>query len=95
MKQLISALFLITASAVGSVALSTSASWANDTDATRSSKEIDQLVQDYRAHDKRCHGVTSKQATNFKRCTNEQAALLQRQKEHGVSDDQLKRWIYP
>lgn len=94
MKRFICALVLVGASGLSSIVLSVVPSWAGDSDAARSTADIDRFVQDFRAHKKACDHVTSSQAEKFKRCKNEEAALRERQNELGVSDETLRHWIY-
>jgi hypothetical protein len=66
-----------------------------------SSSQVDALVEDINAHKQLCDKVTSKQAALFHQCSNEEASLLARQKELGVSNQDLnsklqtRGWRWP
>jgi hypothetical protein len=66
-----------------------------------SQQQIDSLVADITAHKQACGSVTASQPLDFKRCNNEQAQLVDRQKRLGLSDDALngklqsRGWRWP
>lgn len=66
-----------------------------------SQQQINSLVADITAHKQACGNVTASQPVDFKRCNNEQAQLVDRQKRLGLSDDALngklqsRGWRWP
>jgi hypothetical protein len=66
-----------------------------------SSSQLDALVEDINAHKQLCDKVTAKQAALFHQCSNEEASLLARQKQLGVSNNDLnsklqtRGWRWP
>lgn len=63
--------------------------------------QIDSLIADISAHKQACAHVKPSQALAFKRCSNEQAQLVDRQKRLGISNDMLngklksRGWRWP
>jgi len=66
-----------------------------------SPSQVDALVEDINAHKQLCGKVTEKQAALFHQCSNEEASLLARQKQLGVSNQDLnsklqtRGWRWP
>ena len=66
-----------------------------------SSAQVDALVEDINAHKQLCGKVTDKHAALFHQCANEEASLIERQKELGVSNKDLnsklqtRGWRWP
>ena len=54
--------------------------------AAPSSAQLDALIEDIKAHKEMCDKVDPGQAEQVKQCSNEQAALVARQKRLGVSN---------
>lgn len=83
----------------GPLMLSTTSSpaWAD----APTSAQIDALIEDINAHKQLCDTVTSAQEALYKQCANEQASLVARQQQLGVSDDALngklksRGWRWP
>src|SRR5579864_8807832 len=63
--------------------------------------QVDSLVEDINAHKQLCGSVTKKQKALYRQCKNEQASLLARQKQLGVSNHDLntklstRGWRWP
>jgi hypothetical protein len=51
---------------------------------------IQTLIADINAHEKGCAPVTPKQTLAYQQCKNEEATLIQRQKNLGVTDKTVK-----
>jgi hypothetical protein len=71
---------------LGAVALATHARAATD-------KEV--LARDFKAYHKRCDKVTESDEALYRKCADDKAALIHRQKDLNLSDAELAKLMNP